>query len=120
MQILARQTRAGTQVLWRNKVWGDAANRYHATLVRQQFPDPKYEIKIDQYFKNPIRKRFHDVAVSLNGEPKQCYEVKTGNSRDSTQERVDRWINENKCSVGYAYYPACPVNLSEYTNCRVQ
>jgi curved DNA-binding protein CbpA len=121
MNILANQTRQAGQRLWQNKVWGDAANRYHATLVQQRFPRPEYELKIDRFFKNPIAPRYPDVTVYSNGKPVHCSEVKTGGAPvNPRQARVDSWINGNKCPTELVRYPGCPVNLSEYTNCRVQ
>ena len=122
MKILANQTRQAGQRLWQNKVWGDAANRYHASLVQQRFPGPEYQVEIDRYFKNPVASRYPDVTAFANeGRPVYCAEVKTGNAPvNPRQARVDTWINANRCPTELVRYPGCPVNLSDYTNCRVQ
>ncbi|WP_218813548.1 DnaJ domain-containing protein [Rickettsiella endosymbiont of Dermanyssus gallinae] len=115
MQILARQTTQAGQRLWQNKVWGDAANRYHSTLMRQQFPDSKYEIRIDRYFKNPVAARYPDVTVLLNGKPIHCSEVKTGSAPiNPRQAGADSWINANRCPAELFRYPGCPINLYDY------
>lgn len=111
MQILARQTTQAGQRLWQNKVWGDAANRYHATLVQQRYPVPEYKVEIDRYFKNPIAARYPDVTAFVqDGKPIYCAEVKTGNAPvNPRQARVDSWINANRCPTELVRYPGCPV-----------
>lgn len=90
MKILANQTRQAGQRVWQNKVWGDAANRYHFTLVQQRYPGPEYKVEIDRYFKNPIAARYPDVTVLSNGKPIHCSEVKTGSAPvNPRQARVD-------------------------------
>ncbi len=122
MQILARQTTQAGQRLWQNKVWGDAANRYHATLVRQQYPDPKYDVRVDKpTFSTAHGRRRWDVNVLEENRLAHASEVKTGNSLyTSRQQRIDDWKRSQGCPVDLVRYPGCPVNLSEYTNCRVQ
>lgn len=122
MQILARQTRLAGQRLWRNKVWGDAANRYHATLVEQRFSDPQYVVRIDQpTFKTPYGLRRWDVTVFEGKKLIHASEIKTGNAPvQSRQAKADDWMRNKYCPVEFMRYPGCPVNLSEYTNCRVQ
>lgn len=115
MRVLARQTTQAGQRLWRNKVWGDAANRYHASLVEQKYPPPQYEVKIDEFFRNPIGRRYPDVTVLSKEGVKRYYEVKTGNAPvNRRQAKVDSWSNENICPTELVRYPGCPVNLYDY------
>lgn len=122
MKILANQTRQAGQRLWQNKVWGDAANHYHATLVRQQFSDPKYDVRVDNpTFSTAHGRRRWDVNVLEENRLVHASEVKTGNSLyNARQQRIDDWKRSQGCPVDLVRYPGCPVNLSEYTNCRVQ
>ena len=110
MQILARQTTQAGQRLWQNKVWGDAANRYHATLVQQQLSNPNMTVKPEHYVSTGHGARFLDVAVLSGKTLQQGYEVKTGNSPYThAQQMKDNWIRENQCNVNLVRYPGCPI-----------
>lgn len=110
MQVLARQTTQAGQRIWQNKVWGDAANRYHATLVQQQLSNPNMTVKPEHHVSTAHGARFLDVAVLSGKTLQQGYEVKTGNSPyTNAQQTKDNWIRENQCNVNLVRYPGCPV-----------
>lgn len=111
MQVLARQTTQAGQRIWQNKVWGDAANRYHTTLVQQQLSNPNMTVKPEHHVSTAHGARFVDVAVLSGKILQQGYEVKTGNSPYTrAQQTKDQWIREElKCAVNLVRYPGCPV-----------
>jgi len=119
MKVLARQTTQAGQRVWRNKVWGDAARDYHISLLKQQYPGS--EVKSEFHMRTPRGARFLDGAVISDRKFEKGYEVKTCITDGSrAQQWKTAWIREQGYTVEVVRYPGCPVNLSNYTNCRVQ
>ena len=119
MKVLANQTRQAGQCIWQNKVWGDAARDYHVSLLKQQYPGS--EVKPEFHMRTPRGARYLDAALVSGTELQKGYEVKTGNTDGSrVQQMKTAWMREQGHTVEVVRYPGCPVNLSNYTNCRVQ
>lgn len=119
MKVLANQTRQAGQRVWQNKVWGDAARDYHVSLLKQQYPGS--QVQPEFHMRTPLGARYLDAAIVSGTELQKGYEVKTGNTDGSrVQQMKTAWMREQGHTVEVVRYPGCPVNLSNYTNCRVQ
>jgi hypothetical protein len=96
-----------------------AARDYHISLLKQQYPGS--EVKPEFHMRTPIGARFLDAALISDGKFEKGYEVKTCNTDGPrAQQMKTAWIRAQGNPVDIVRYPACPVNLSNYTNCRVQ